>query len=395
MAYTLWNAGAISGASYVNAVASTQNDYSDPLSAFVASMPQTVNITKDGDGYTKTARINLAGGGSEAGSGVSTGGWGFAKASLDIVASGFRPGETVDVIGSGPSGGDTTTATADAGGTVGTGGRLLTYSDADIAPGTKVAGGSVLLSARDVAPAMLLTFPHPLYNDPLYLGYDVSQIKTRFVRPKWPDGQTTIVGSFRPGAFKTYAETVNVGKGIENHPGVESSGGVPLNPVCFLNFNASFTTRIGRIRPSAWYQGDAVVIYRLGTSSMTVIVEGVRVKGGYQDFKGADAYVIEEGTGKFVRGGKRIPYVGHSYRVDQGEQLLITSASFGNYPDKYPPIYTPASQPQALGTANVGDDTKGFFEITTRTFYRRNDFNWARWSSGLRPGIARFKIRTY
>lgn len=365
--------------------------YEDELTAFVGAMPQSKQVQVGSDGYTESATVDFIGGAVSPG--ISTGGaFRRAVAGLVLTATGFRPNTDVDVKGFGPSGEEASVATADSSGRVGIGARLLTYTDEDLQEGKEVAGGTVTVTSRNNASAYIAPFPHPLYNEPLFLGYDTSQLQYRRYRPRGADRDSSIT-AFRPGAYKTFSESVNVGAGIENHPTTEEQdlpGKVACPKSFYLNFNINFKERRGR--NAKIHNGDAAVIWPGRPGGLKVLLKGFTPRSYKSQLKQPAAYVIESSSGKLVSVG-RYSYGQYEYAVRDGESLIISSASFGSRPEARPMYYVPASNPQAATAVfNYGDDVKDFFDITTRPYFRRAEFGFARWLKAYEPGILKIRV---
>lgn len=370
------------------ALAEPSNTYVDPLSAFVMSMPQSKQTETGDDGFVTSATVDLAGGVVPPNSGIWTGGWGFADARAALTVGGFRPGAKVDITGYGPSGGQTVEAAADGNGTVTGGGGLLRYTDADIQPGQFAPGGKIVVAEDRGVRAYIAPFPHPLYNEPLYIGYGIDQIQYRRFKPIGRLTREITYESFRPGYYKGYSETVNIGHGIEDHPTTDALSGQPCPGRFLLYFNINFKKRRAR-RES----GNAVVIWPGDYPEVSVQIKNAGSRSIRSGQKNPGAYVIESSSGKLVSTGD-LQYNSRTFRVRDGESLIIASATFGSRPTAYPAYYTPASNPQADLTLNADENRKGFFDITTRPFLRRDlpRGGWGQFLAAHEPGIAQLEV---
>jgi hypothetical protein len=403
MAYRIMTYATTNTYHTIAAVYSHQFLYSDAASSLVMSTPQSKEIQIDNEGYVTSATVNIAGGADVPTGGISTGGWGFLNVAADVEATGFRPNAQVDITGYGPSGGESFAVTADNTGTVRGAGGLLRYTDADfsadstgfIQAGQKIPGGTITVTERDSVLAYIAPFPHPLYNEPLYMGYGADQLQYRHFTPKSYGASQIQYQAFRPGAYKTYSESVNIGPGIEDHPTTEAStlSGSPCPGRFFINFNINFKER--RARNKLAQPGDAVVIWPGDRGNLSVNIDSETERALVNRMKNPAAYVIEAESGKLVSTGNS-QYGRRYYNVRAGESLIISSASFGSRADQYPAYYTDASNPQiAFATLNEGADRKAFFDISTRPLFRRSEFGFSRWLKAHEPGIVKLKVEIF
>lgn len=353
--------------------------YEDDLNNFVASLPVQKRIGLSPDGYVSSAFVTIIGGQPLPAGGITTGGWPTAKASVSLSIGGFEPGKDVRVTGHGPAGREVIVETADGSGVVNFSARIIPFTAASLASGEIMPTTSVVVEAFDRVLATLGEFPHKLWNDPLYAGFSYKDANSKLFHPNPRGPQYSPIPYLgqRPGSYRAYAESVNVGP-VETHPAPPGWGVIPVARMdkYRIDFN---NQRRGGVNNLSGNRDAVFLTLANGVPSASFELKPVPIPG-YRFGNGPpnECFYKVDSSGKFLELARRST-VGHVYLINlaEGECLMICAATFGARPSHMPQMYAQFDQSYGdLGytTGNVDNANpfaqKTFHEITTRKIIR-------------------------